>query len=114
MANPVTLVVHTSNEDMFFAMMNAQSKAHVAEDQKIRAETERDLAVCRMIAAEKEMQRREENRILRNRFIRKAVLFGTCAAGCVMSSVACICNGLWYAAIAPTALIAVSAWNLRK
>lgn len=108
------LVVHTRNENMFFAMMNAQSKANAAVEQKNKAEAERDLAVFRLGSAIADMRQKEAQRIRRNLFILKAVVFGLCAVGCVASAVACIRNGLWYTTFAPTALIVTSALNLKK
>ena len=114
MNKPIAVVAHTNSEDLFFAMMNAKSKARVAEEQKLEAEKERDSAIFQLVSKVYEMQQSEKKRIRRNLFILKLSLFGACAAGCVTSAVACIRSGLWYAAIAPIALVAVSAFNLKK
>ena len=114
MNKPIPVVVHTSNEDMFFAMLNAQSKANAAVSQKNKAEEERDLAVLQMCSAIENMRKKEAQRIRRNLFILKAVVFGLCTVGCVASAVACIRNGLWYTTFAPFALIVTSALNLKR
>lgn len=114
MNKPIPVVVHTNNEEMFFAMMNAQSKVHMAVEQKNKAEEERDLAVFRLCSAIEDMRQKEAKRIQRNLFILKVVVFGLSAVGCVASAVACIRSGLWYAAFAPFALIVTSAFNLKK
>lgn len=64
------------------------------------------------IAQEKQKEQRTGKK--KGRRIGRIALLALCAAGCVASAVACICNGLWYAAISPIALVAVSAFNIKQ
>ena len=114
MTKPIPpLVVHTSNENMFFAMLNAQSKANAAVAQKNKAEAERDMAISRMYSTIEELRQKEAQRIRRNLFILKLAMFGLCAVGCVASAVFCIRNGLWWTTIAPLLTVVYSAFDLR-
>jgi hypothetical protein len=73
-----------------------------------------DASVFAAMSAKNKARIAKEKRKDRNLRIGRIALFGLCAAGCVASAVACIRNGLWYAAIAPVALVAVSAFNIKR
>lgn len=73
-----------------------------------------DASVFAAMSAKNKARIAKEKRKDRNLRIGKIALFGICAAGSVASAVACICNGLWYAAIFPIALVVASAFNIKR